>query len=419
MSKPKSEMIKKSEYCLNCKMKPCSNKGCPLNNDIPNFIQKVKEDKMEDAYKILNNTTVLSAICGRICPHKRQCQGSCIRGIKGESVNIGDLEAYVGDYANNNGLSLQINKNNKFQNVNVAIIGGGPAGLTCAAFLAIKGVNVTIFEQKDYLGGLLIHGIPEFRLPKIIVRQTIDKILKLGIKVEYNMTLGKDINIECLQKKFNHIFIAIGANKAIKMGIAGENLNGVYSGNELLEYQNHPSYIGKTVIINGAGNVAMDIARTIKKMGAKKVLIVYRKTISQVPADEKEIQDVINEGIEFLYLHNIIKINGNKNVESVELIKTRLIKKESDSNIFVENIENTNYELKTDYVVMALGSKIDDKVAKTINLKLNNKYVEVDNNYNTSLKNVYAGGDLIGRSGTVAKAARDGRKVAEEILKKY
>lgn len=267
----------KASYCLNCKVKPCSLKGCPLGNNIPNFIAQVKEENYSKAYEILSETTVLPGICGTVCPHKKQCQGSCIRGIKGEPVSIGDLEAFVFKEAMNNGDSLlkywknEIEEKRKVNgNKKVAVIGGGPAGLTCSAFLAKEGIDVTIYEKYDYLGGLLIHGIPEFRLSKEDVRKTISNILELGVKVKYNTELGKDISLEELTKQYDAVFLSIGANVSSKMGIKGEELEGVFGGNELLEYNLHPNYDGKIVSVIGGGNVAMDCSRTIKRLRSKR-----------------------------------------------------------------------------------------------------------------------------------------------------
>ena len=268
------EIEEKINYCLNCKIKPCSQKGCPLNNNIPEFIKAVKEENYKEAYKILSKTTVLPGICGKICPHMKQCQGSCVRGIKGEPVSIGDIENFVFQKAIEQGYSLKdvIEKQEipELKNKKVAIIGGGPAGLTCAAFLAKDGLDVTIYEKYDYLGGLLVHGIPEFRLSKEAVKETVNRILDLGIKVEYNKELGKNLNLEDLEQNYDAIFLSIGANKPSKMGVKGENLEGVYGGNELLEYNTHPNYEGKTVSVIGGGNVAMDCARTIKRLRSKR-----------------------------------------------------------------------------------------------------------------------------------------------------
>ena len=408
----------KSEYCLNCKAKPCSQKGCPLNNNIPDFIKEIKEKNYEKAYEILSETTVLEPICGRICPHTKQCEGSCVRGIKGEPVSIGDMEAFVGDYAIENGLNIKKDVEDMYLNKKVAIVGGGPSGLTAAAFLARKGVNVTIFERKSFLGGLLVYGIPEFRLSRDIVKNTINKILELGIEVKYNKQLGKNLKLKDLEDEYDYIYLAFGANVSSKMGIDGENLIGVFGGNELLENKNHPNYIGKTVIVNGGGNVAIDVARTVKRKGAKDVIIVYRRSEEQMPAEEKEVKEAKEEGIKIWFQNNIVKINGKDKVESVELIKTKLVQKEGDTRLSPVNIENSNYVVQADYVIMALGSKTEEFI-KNLGLKLTNRnYVDVNENFETSNKKIYAGGDLIGGKGTVAYAARNGRDVANIILKK-
>lgn len=411
------EIKQKAEYCLNCKTKPCLNNGCPLNNDIPGFIEAIKQENYQEAYDILSETTVLSSVCGIICPHQKQCQGACVRGIKGESVRIGDLEAFIGELAIKNDYKIKTDVEEKYKSKKVAIIGGGPAGLTCAAFLARKGVYVTIYEKNNYLGGLLVHGIPDFRLEKEKVKQAIDRILELGIIVKYNMQLGKNLNLKDLEKKYDAIFISVGANISSKMGIEGEILQGVYGGNELLEYKIHPEYKGKIVAINGGGNVAMDTARTIKRMGAKRVIVIYRRAREQMPAEDKEIQDAINEGVEFLFQHNIVKINGKCKVESLELIKTELIKKEGEDRLSPVNIENSNYEIPVDYVVMALGSKPEAYI-QNLNLELN-KYgnVKIDEQGRTSNPKIYAGGDVVGIKGTVAWAAKSGRDAADTICK--
>ena len=283
--KNKVEEIKK--YCLNCKTKPCSMNGCPLNNDIPAFIHEKDSKK---CFEILCNTTVLPAICGRICPHAKQCQGSCIRGIKGEPVEIGFVEKTIGDIGIEEGYKIpkfnEISKN--IVGKKVAVIGGGPAGLTCSAFLARNGISVTILEKNESLGGILTHGIPEFRLPKEVTEKSINKILELGINVKFNKELGKNLLIEELQDEFDAIFVAIGANIPAKMGVEGESIQGVYGGNSLLETGNHPDYKNKKVAVIGGGNVAMDCARTIIRMGAEEVNVIYRRAREQMPAEMPE-----------------------------------------------------------------------------------------------------------------------------------
>lgn len=413
----------KTEKCLNCKIKPCSNKGCPLGNNIPAFIKAAKENNIKEAYKIISETSVLPGVCGRICPHKRQCEGSCVRGIKGEPVNIGDIEAYIFDKAMEQGITLkeiyQIQKQTNPKNKKVAIIGGGPAGLTCAAFLAKEGVQVTIYEKYAKLGGILVHGIPDFRLSKEIVEKTIQNILELGITVEYQKELGKNLDLEELKQQYDAIFIAVGANKSSKMGVEGENLKGVYGGNELLEQNNHPDYTGKKVAVIGGGNVAMDCARTIKRLNAQEVMVIYRRAEEQMPAERKEIEDAKKEGIKFLFQNNIAKIIGKTEVEKVELIKTKLVKKEGETREVPVNIENSNYQIDVDYIVMALGGTVSEE---TLYLDLeHNKWgnIIIDENGRTLEDKIYAGGDVAGVKGTVAWAARSGREAAEDILKKW
>lgn len=403
------------EYCLNCKIKPCSQNGCPLENNIPEFIHEPNSQK---AFEIISKTTVLPAICGRICPHEKQCQGSCIRGIKGEPVQIGKMESIIGDESIERNYKIPKEIDEKLTNKKVAIIGSGPAGLTAGAFLAKKGIHVTIYEKYNEAGGILTHGIPEFRLNKEIVQNTIEKIKQIGVNIVTNTELGKDIKLEELRKSYDVIIIAIGANISYKMGIPGENLEGVYGGNELLEKNNHPSYKGKKVAVIGGGNVAMDSARTIKKLGADKVYVIYRRSEEQMPAEKKEIQAAKNDGIEFLFQNNITQILGNSKVEKIECIKTKLIQKEGETRLSPVNIENSNYLIDIDYVVMATGSMPEqDKIAEFEHNKWG--YIYVNEKMETSIKNIYAAGDIAGEKQTVAYAARSGRNVAEAIIEKF
>ena len=410
-----NEIQEKANYCLNCPVKPCSNKGCPLENNIPGFIKAIKEEDYKKAYEILSETTVLEAICGRICPHTKQCEGSCVRGIKSNAVSIGKMEAFIGDIAIKKNYKIaEINVKNKYKKI--AIVGGGPAGLTAAAFLLKNGYSVTIYEKYDYLGGLLIHGIPEFRLPKEIVKNTIQKIIDLGLKVKYKQELGKEFSLEELEKEYVAIFLAFGANITTKMGVEGENLQGVYGGNQLLEYQDHPNYTNKKVAIIGGGNVAMDCARTIKRLGAKEVKVIYRRAEEQMPAEVKEIQEAKEEGIEFLFQNNIVKILGNNSVEEVELIKTELVQKEGETRMVPINIPNSNYKIDIDYIIMALGSEPEEFV-KDLGLELNKwGRIQVDEKNRTSNPKIFAGGDIAGAKGTVAWAARSGRDAAYSIM---
>ena len=400
-------------YCLNCKNSQCRIKGCPLDNCIPEFIHEIDSKK---AYEILCNTTVLPAICGRICPHEKQCEGSCIRGIKGEPVSIGAMEAYIGDLSIENNYELSIEVDERAKDKRVAVIGSGPAGLTCAAFLARRGVKVTIYEKHDKLGGLLTHGIPDFRLPREVVEKTIEKILDLGVETKLNQELGRDFEIEDLAKKYDAVFVAIGANIPAKMNVEGEGLEGVYGGNYLLEYNKHPNYTGKKVAIIGGGNVAMDSARTIKKLGASEVYVIYRRAEEQMPAEKKEIADAKKEGIEFLFQTNIVKILGKEKVEKLECIKTELVKKEGENRLSPVNIEGSNFILDMDYVVIATGSKPENNIIEKFE-KNEYGYIKIDENMQTSISKVFAGGDIVGQKATVAWAARSGRDAAEKILK--
>lgn len=403
----------KMNECLSCIKKPCS-VGCPLNNDIPTFIKLAKENKLEEAYNVLLNTTVLPSICGRICPKERQCQGSCIKRIKSMPVQIGNIEAYIGDEALKNNYNIPTKERNNYK---VAVVGSGPASITCAAFLKKAGCSVTIYEKYNYLGGLLVHGIPNFRLKKAIVKKSIDKILATGINVEYNMELGKNLHIEDLDKKYDAIFIGIGANISKKMNINGEELNGVYGGNELLEHNIKLDYEGKTIIVSGGGNVAIDVARTIKRKKAKRVIIIYRRSREEMPADEKEIEDALKDGVEIQYQTNILKINGNNKVENVEVVKTDLIKKDGETRLIPVNIEGTNFTIDCDYIMMAVGSIADKNITKKLKIELdkNNKII-VNEKYQTSNKKIFAGGDVANVNSTVAYAARSGRDAAVNIM---
>lgn len=410
------ERIKEeSEYCLNCKAKPCT-KGCPLENNIPTFIKCIKEEKYEEAYNVLSKTTVLQPICGIVCPHKKQCEGSCIRGIKSNSVAIGDLESFIGNMAIVNGYKIEKCINEKNNNKKIAIIGGGPAGLTAAAFLAKNNYSVTIYEKYNELGGILRRGIPDFRLNKNILDDTISKILELGIEVKYSKKLGEDYSLSELKEKYDSVLLSFGANVSAKMAIPGEDLKGVYGGNELLEKSNYPELKNKRVAVIGGGNVAIDVARTLKRKNAD-VYVIYRRTEKEMPAEKKEIEAAKKENINFLFQNNIIKILGNDKVEKIECIKTKLVKKNEEERLYPVNIENSNYDLDMDYVVMAVGSKVDKEVLNDLDLKLNKwGFIDVDENYMTSKKGIFACGDLAGVKATVAYAARSGRDAANAII---
>lgn len=404
------EIKKQAEYCLNCKNKPCQS-GCPLNNDIPEFINYIKEEKYEEAFKVLSDTTIFESICGRICPQKSQCEGSCIRGIKGDSVHIGELEAFVGDYALEN-IDIQIEEG-KDNCKKVAIIGSGPSGLAASYYLSSRGLKVDIYEKHSKLGGLLRYGIPEFRLEKEILDKWLNKyILNENVTAFTNVELGKDMFLEELKENYDSIVIAIGANISSKMNIPGEEKDFVLGGNELLEYKNMPDFKDKKVVVIGGGNVAMDTSRTIKRLGTKEVKVVYRRSEKQMPAERKEIEDAKQEGIDFLFQTNMIKVLENK----IECVRTELIKKEGETREYPVNIEGSNFFIDMDYVVLAVGASADKNLIDKLGLETNKwGNIEVDENYKTSNEKIYAIGDVAGIKQTVAWAARSGFDCAKQI----
>lgn len=405
----------KADYCESCVIKPCQ-AGCPLHNDTTGFIKLIKEEKFKEAYELLCKTTVLQPICGRICPHQKQCQGFCVKAVSMLPVRIGEMEAYLGDMAIKEGWKIPKNSN-KIKNKKIAIVGAGPSGLTCAAFLAKEGYQVTIYEKYNYLGGILHHGIPEFRLDKKLLKQAIDKILELGIQTKLNSQLGEDFTLEELESKYDAIYLSFGANISSKMNIEGEDLEGVYGGNELLEKNLHPKYEGKSIAVIGGGNVAMDTARTIKRLGAKNVYVIYRRAEEQMPAEKVEIEDAKKEEVEFLFQNNIVKIIGRQKVEKIECIKTELKKKEGEDRLSPVEIKGSNYILDMDYVVMAVGSKAEEKIVEKLRLELDKKgKIKINEKCQTSKPKIFAGGDIAGTKGTVAWAARAGRDAAGFII---
>lgn len=404
----KLKIKKLADSCLSCVTKPCQ-LGCPLNNDTTGFIKAVKNDNYEEAFKILSNTTVIPAICGKICPHDKQCQGSCVKRVSYEAVRIGDIESFIGDLAiKNDWKFLKKDKKNR----KVLVVGSGPAGLTCAAFLAKEGYQVTLYEKHDYLGGLLYHGIPAFRLNKDLVKKAIDKILDLGIEVHTNMILGKDFSLDEVKDKYDAIFLGIGANVSKMMGISGEELSGVYGGNELLEKSVHPDYTDKKVFVIGGGNVAMDVARTVKRLGAKEVTILYRRDEADMPAEKLEIKETVLDDVKFLYKTKLVKILGKDKVQKIECIKTKL----NDEEKYVD-VDGSNFILEADYVMMAIGSKADDDVLNSLGLeRKENGYLSTNDNDQTSDEKIFAAGDLTGTKSTVAWACRKGRDAAYSIM---
>lgn len=390
--------------CLNCAHRPCSIEGCPLNNDIPDFIHAEGQNAMDIVY----SKTVLPSICGRICPHYKQCQGSCVHGKIDNPLEIGMIEASIGDEAIATDYKIKTNIDNDLVEKRVAVIGGGPSGLTCAAFLARRGIKVTIYEKHNELGGLLVHGIPEFRLSKTTVEQTIKLILDLGIEVKLNQELGKDFTIDGLKLVHDAIYIAIGANEPV-ITMEGSN---VYSANVLLEDKNFPDFTNKKVAISGGGNTAIDMARVAKRMGAE-ATVVYRRSEKQMPAEPREVDDASRDGVQFMLQTNILNFENNK----LKCIKTELIKLEDDDRLSPVNIDGTEFEIDCDYLILANGSCPNKKIVNEFDLNKGG-YISVNENLETSIENVFAGGDVIGTKATVAWASRNGRDAAEKIINK-
>ena len=312
-----------------------------------------------------------------------------------------------------NNWNIDVPKETKY---NVAVIGGGPSGLTCAAFLRRNGIGVTIYEKYNYLGGLLVHGIPDFRLPKDLVKRVTDNIVNLGIDVKYNTELGKDISLEELKNNYDAIYIGIGANKSNKMNIPGEDINGVYGGNELLEQGIKLDYKGKNIVISGGGNVAMDVARVAKRNGATRVTVVYRRGRDEMPADVKEVEEAIEDGIEFIYQTNILKVLGSDKVTGIEVIRTELIKKEGESRLSPVNIDGSEYTIDCDYLIMAIGSHPDDIINELNIEKSRQGKINIDRYGHTSDEKIFSGGDIATTKGTVAWASRAGRNAAYSII---
>ncbi|MBQ8891709.1 MAG: FAD-dependent oxidoreductase [Bacilli bacterium] len=405
------EILKKSLVCINCSNAPCKF-GCPLGNDIPKFIKYVKVENYQKAYFELSKTTLLPSICGRICPKDIQCERMCFKVLNKNHVKIGDIESFIGDYARKNNLKIYSPKKTKY---NVLVIGSGPSSLSCAGFLRRNGIGVTIIEKHDYLGGLLVHGIPEFRLSKKLIKEVIDNIINLGIDVIYNKEFGVDFKLDDVINKYDAIYIGCGANISNKLNIEGENLTNVLGGNELLESNSYSDIKNKNVIIIGSGNTAMDVARTLKRQN-NKVTIIYRKDESHMSASPTEYNDTKKDDIKFIFNTNILKIIGNDKVEKIEVIKTKFIKDQSGEEKLI-NIDNSNYFIKCDYLIKAIGSHADLKITNNINLDLdNNGLIDIDGKGQTSNEKVFAGGDIAGVKRTVAWASRSGRNAAFKII---
>lgn len=414
--------------CLNCKNPLCI-QGCPVSIDIPAFIQKIKEGDMKEAGKIIAKYSNLPAVCGRVCPQETQCEGKCILGIKGEAVSIGKLERFVGDWVIENGIEFEIKEKN---NKKVAVIGGGPAGLTAAGDLAKMGYDVTIYEALHKLGGVLSYGIPEFRLPKEkVVDKEIENLYKLGVKVVTNAIVGRTFTIdELLDKKgYSAVFIGSGAGLPRFMNIPGENYNGVISANEFLTRVNlmranksdyaTPIKIGKRVIVVGGGNVAMDAARTAKRLGAE-TTVVYRRGEAELPARREEVEHAKEEGIKFHFLVSPTEIIGDEKgwVKEIKCIRMELGEPDESGRAKFSPIENSEFIIEGETVIMSLGTSPNPLIASTTeNLKINRwKGIEADEETGrTSREGVFAGGDAVTGAATVILAMEAGKKAAVEI----
>ena len=420
--------VNEAKRCLNCKNMPCV-QGCPVNIHIPEFISKVAESDFAGAYKVITKTNALPAISGRVCPQETQCEMHCVRGIKGEPVAIGRLERFVADWyrANVNEEVVKPESNG----IKVAVVGSGPSSLTCASDLAMAGYQVTIFEAFHTAGGVLVYGIPEFRLPKAIVQHEVDGLSAHGVEIKTDMVIGKVLTIdELFEMDFKAVFIGTGAGLPSFMGIDGEALSGVYSANEYLTrinlmkaYRNEydtPVKHSKNVAVVGGGNVAMDAARCAKRLGAENVYIVYRRSEEEMPARKEEIHHAKEEGIQFLLLNNPVRINndGSGAVKSMECIKMELREPDASGRRRPIEIKGSEFELDVDTVIMALGTSPNPLIRTTtpgIEVNKHGCLVVNEETMQTSRTGIYAGGDAVTGAATVILAMGAGKKAAAAI----
>ena len=425
----KEEAMEEAARCINCKNAQCV-KGCPVSINIPGFIEKVKEGEIEEAYQIISESSALPAVCGRVCPQESQCEGKCIRGIKGEPISIGKLERFVADWASENGIKPQgaKEKNGK----KVAVIGSGPAGLTCAGDLAKLGYDVTIFEALHEAGGVLVYGIPEFRLPKTkVVAKEIENVKALGVKIETNVVVGKSVKIDELMEEegFDAVFIGSGAGLPKFMGIPGEQANGVFSANEYLtrsnlmkafdENSSTPIMRGKKVAVVGGGNVAMDAARTALRLGAE-VHIVYRRSEEELPARVEEVHHAKEEGIIFDLLTNPVEILADEKgwVNGIKCIKMELGEPDTSGRRRPVEVPGSEFVIDVDTVIMSLGTSPNPLISSTTEgLEVNKwKCIVADEEFGkTTKEGVYAGGDAVTGAATVILAMGAGRAGARGI----
>ncbi len=428
--------IDEAMRCLNCKNMPCVD-GCPVKIHIPEFISKIKEGDFEGAYQIISKSSSLPAVCGRVCPQETQCESKCVRGIKGESVGIGRLERFVADWHNTFCTEQPVRPENNGHKV--AVVGSGPSGLTCAGDLAKKGYEVTVYEALHTAGGVLVYGIPEFRLPKAIVAKEVETLKSLGVKIETNVVIGKTLTIdELFDMGYEAIFIGSGAGLPNFMGIPGEALNGVYSANEFLTRSNlMKSYLanpetpimkGGRVAVVGGGNVAMDAARTALRLGAEKVYIVYRRSMEELPARREEVEHAEEEGIEFCLLCNPTEILGYNNpenardpkngfVKGIKCIRMELGEPDANGRRRPVEIPNSEFMIDVDTVIMSIGTSPNPLIKSTTEgLEVNKRGgIIVNEDGLTSRNAIYAGGDAVTGAATVISAMGAGKTAAKSI----
>ena len=428
--------VSEAERCLNCKNQPCVN-GCPVNINIPDFISMIKNKDFEGAYEIISKTSSLPAVCGRVCPQETQCESKCTLGIKFEPVGIGRLERFVADWHNENATKKA--EKPASNGKKVAIVGSGPAGLTCAGDLAKKGYEVTVYEAFHTAGGVLVYGIPEFRLPKSIVAKEVETLKDLGVKVETNVVIGKTLTVdELFDMGFEAVFIGSGAGLPNFMNIPGESLKGVYSANEFLTRSNlmkayredstTPIMKGGNVAVVGGGNVAMDAARTALRLGAENVYIVYRRSMDELPARKEEVEHAEEEGIKFELLRNPVEILGYNNpddprdprngfVTGMKVIKMELGEPDEKGRRRPVEVKGSEYELKVDTVIMSIGTSPNPLIKDTTEgLEVNSRGgIVVTEDGLTSKEGVYAGGDAVTGAATVISAMGAGKTAAKAI----
>lgn len=414
--------------CLGCKNAPCM-QGCPVSVHIPEMMAAVKKGDFAGAAKIVKATNFLPSVCGRVCPQEVQCESKCVRGIKGSAVSIGAVERFVGDYDLDNAKTAE--KPEKIGK-RAAIVGSGPAGLTCAATLLNAGFDVDIYESLHRAGGVLVYGIPEFRLPKELVGKEIDNVIALGANVKTNEVVGKTVFIDELCSSYDAVFIGSGAGLPMFMNIPGESLNGVLSANEYLTRINlmgaykenciTPVQRGKNVIVVGAGNVAMDAARSAVRMGAESVTVVYRRGREEMPARKEEIRHAEEEGVRFRLLANPVRFTGdeNGNLVAVECIEMQLGEPDASGRRRPEPLPGSEFTINADMAIIALGTSPNPLISRSCpDLKTGRRgTLETDENLKTSLENVYAGGDAVTGAATVILAMGAGKKAAESIISK-